>query len=115
MAFKNVFESIADKVQDLSELTVTTIEGSLTLTGSDATVGGANDIDDLLAAINAKLTTDATVMASTRVRLDGDTIAYYDAGITDAKREAHADLVRDAAETRQATIDMFGKIADILK
>jgi len=109
MAFKDVFEKIGEEIQDLTELTVTTIEGDLTLQGQ----AQIDSLDDLLKSINAQATTNAKVVASTRTRLDGDTIAYYDNNIDDAKRQAHADLVGQAAATREATIDMFKEIAGI--
>lgn len=109
MAFKEVFEQIGDKIQDLTSLEVMTIEGDVSIDASDA----VSSLEEVLAKVSAKVVTNAKVLAMTRLALDGDVIAYVDKGITAEQRQAHADLVDAAAETRTATVMMFKQIAGL--
>lgn len=107
--FKDAFTKIGQAVDDMSSLDVITFKGSVEIKSS--TDLKDFDFDDVLTAAKASQTVDIKLLASTRVKMDGDVTVFYDNAITDSERSSHEQLVTEAAQNRKETVSM---IKDIL-
>lgn len=104
--FKQAFKKMAEGISDLSSLEVVTFEGSVQLEGSDS----IESFDDVMKKAKLNSEIKVKVLASTRLNIDGDIVAFYDQDINDEQKEAHAELVDIGVENRAATIEMVKSI-----
>lgn len=105
--FATAFENIGNAVKDISSLDVITFKGTVNVTSTTE----LDDFDKILAAAKSNQNVDLKLLASTRVKLDGDVTVFYDQNISDAEVASHEKLVSEAAENRKETVLM---IKDIL-
>jgi len=102
-SFKEAFDKIAEGVSDLTSLEVTTYKGKVELTAID--VKSDPSFDKILASAGAK--SDFSLIATTKSKLDGDTIVFYDKDATAAEISAHNQLVDSAATKRTALVQLI--------
>ena len=101
--FADAFKKMAAGIDDLSSLEVVTFQGSVNLAAGDS----IESFEDVLSKAKANADVTVKVLASTKTRLDGDAMTFYDTGITEEQKLAHAELVDAANENRQATINFI--------
>jgi len=105
--FEQAFKKIGEAVSDLSSLEVITYTGSVTIKANTK----VDTFDKVFAAAKANQNVDLKVLASTRVNIDGDIVAFYDSEIAEEEKLAHNQLVVEATDNRRDTVDM---VRDIL-
>ena len=103
MNFKNVLNSIAQKMGDLTSLEVTTYTGQIDLTAQGVNV--PTNFDGIIAA--AKANANISIRASTLSKIDGDTQVFYASDATAEDKEEHRQIVEVARENRKATLGFF--------
>lgn len=109
--FKDAFKTIGEAVTDAASLDVVTFKGSI-----EADMSNTDMPDSFEKVLDlAKGNTDVKVklLASTKVKLDGDILAYFDTGISADEAKAHADLVSVAQKTREATVDFVHRVVGL--
>ncbi len=106
--FRKVFEDMGNAISDLSTLEVTMFEGSVDINAESK----LDNIAEVLEAAKGNADVKCKLVASTKSFIDGDIVAFYDHEIDEVQRNAHAELVDMATESRQATIDMIKDILD---
>lgn len=105
--FATAFKNIGNAVENISSLDVITFKGTVKITSTTE----LDDFDKVLTAARSNSDVDLKLLASTRVKLDGDVTVFYDQDISDAEVASHEKLVSEAAENRRETVLM---IKDIL-
>ncbi len=100
-SFTDVLKKIAEGIEDISSLEVTTFKGKIDI----ASQGMPADFDAILA--NAQATAGFQIAASTKCALDGDIRVFYDAGLEREDMDDHRALVETAEQNRQAVINLF--------
>ena len=103
MNFKNVLNSIAQKMGDLTSLEVTTYTGQIDLSAQGVDV--PTTFDGVIAA--AKANANISIRASTLSKIDGDTQVFFAADATTKDKGEHRQLVEVARENRKATLGFF--------
>jgi len=104
--FENALKKIAEAAADMSSLDVTTFKGSVVIKSTTK----LDSFDQVLTAAKANQAVNMKVLASTKVKIDGDINAFYDTDIDASEKIAHNSLVVEAAENRRETIEMIKDI-----
>jgi hypothetical protein len=100
--FKDVFDKIAEGLQDLRSLEVLTYRGTIRVEATGAMPG---TFAETLA--NARTQADLRIVASTLSSIDGDTKVFYGSDATEAEIAAHNQIVESAVAKRAAILRMF--------
>ncbi|MFN7725200.1 MAG: hypothetical protein ACK5QH_09035 [Rubrivivax sp.] len=110
-SFKDVFNGIANAIQDLSTLDVVTYKGRIDITAQGVV---PTSFDEVLKQAQAH--GQFRVLASTTAALDGDTKVFIDQDATEGEVAAHQQLVDSATAKRLAVVQLFETaIANTLK
>ena len=111
--FNDAMKGIAEAVEDLTSLDVITFQGRVELEGQ----GPAPNFEEVMTKMLGNTSVKAKILASTRMKIDGDIEAFFDQDITAEQKQAHAELVKIAGESRAATItfirDAIGDISGL--
>jgi len=101
----SVFKKLGEGIADLSELNVQTFSGSITSVIDDTSEGNVIDWEKLMA--QAKTSGAVKLVASTKIKFDGDSDAYFANDITPEMLEAHLQAIEAGQNVREGLITMF--------
>ncbi len=101
--FKSAMQGIATAVKDLTSLDVVTFQGRVDLQGQSS----VPDFDTVMSKVMGNTNVNAKVLASTQMKLDGDIVAFFDEDITAEQKQAHAELIKIASDSRAATVQFI--------
>ena len=104
--FEKALKNIAAAVADVSSLDVTTFKGTVEIKANTK----LDSFDQVLTAAKANQSVKMKVLASTKVKIDGDIEVFYDTDIDASEKAAHTQLVVEAAENRRETVEMIKDI-----
>ena len=109
----NPFNELAEGIADLSQLQVQTYTGNIVAHIKDGE-GGASIINwQELLTTSAKEDGDVSLVAATKVNLDGDTELFIAANAPTNLLEAHNDAVAAAQQLRQGLVEAFADVLGI--
>lgn len=107
--FEQVFNEIADGINDISSLEVTTLKGKIELKSILTGAKGNLEFADILKHFT-DVDANVRLVAITKSDLDGDTTAFLDEDATPTEVAAHTLLVDSANTKRTALIQVVTSI-----
>ncbi len=107
----SVFKELSSGIADLSELNVQTFTGSLESVVNESAGGSVIDWPKLMA--QAKTTGKVRLVASTRLKFDGDSDVFFEQDIEQHLADAHLTAVEAGQQVRQGLLAMFRDILNI--
>lgn len=106
-----VFKKLGEGIADLSELNVQTFTGDLTAVIDKPTSGNMIDWTKLLK--EAKTTGKVKLVASARIKFDGDSDTYFAEDISSDILDAHLVAVEAGQKVREGLLNIFKDILNI--
>lgn len=106
-----VFRKLGEGIADLSELNVQTFSGDLTAVIDKSSGGSVIDWTKLLKG--AKTSGKVKLVASARIKFDGDSDTYFAEDIPSDMLDAHLVAVEAGQKVREGLINMFKDILNI--
>ena len=107
----SVFKKLGQGIADLSELNVQTFSGDLTSVIDKSTSGSVIDWTKLLK--DAKTTGKVKLVASAKIKFDGDSDSFFAEDIPPDMLDAHLVAIEAGPKVREGLISMFKDILDI--
>jgi len=106
-----VFKKLGDGIADLSELNVQTFCGDLTSVIDKSTSGSVIDWTKLLK--DAKTTGKVKLVASAKIKFDGDSDSYFAEDIPPDMLDAHLVAIEAGQKVREGLLSMFKELLNI--
>jgi hypothetical protein len=106
-----VFKKLGEGIADLSELNVQTFSGDLTSVIDKSTGGSVIDWPKLLK--DAKTTGKVKLVASAKIKFDGDSDSYFADDIAPDMLDAHLVAIEAGQKVREGLLSMFKEILNI--
>ncbi len=106
-----VFKKLGEGIADLSELNVQTFTGDLTGVIDKPDSGSVIDWTKLLK--EAKTTGKVKLVASAKIKFDGDSDTFFAEDIPSDMLEAHLVAVEAGQKVREGLLNMFKEILNI--
>ncbi len=106
-----VFKKLGEGIADLSELNVQTFSGDLTSVIDKSAGGSVIDWTKLLK--DAKTTGKVKLIASAKIKFDGDSDTYFTEDISPDMLDAHLVAVEAGQKVREGLLSMFKDILNI--
>ena len=106
-----VFKKLGEGIADLSELNVQTFSGDLTSVIDKGAGGSVIDWTKLLK--DAKTTGKVKLIASAKIKFDGDSDTYFTEDISPDMLDAHLVAVEAGQKVREGLLSMFKDILNI--
>ena len=106
-----VFKKLGEGIADLSELNVQTFCGDLTSVIDKSTGGNVIDWPKLLK--DAKTTGSVKLVASAKIKFDGDSDSYFADDISPDMLDAHLVAIEAGQKVREGLLSMFKEILNI--
>lgn len=107
----SVFKKLGEGIADLSELNVQTFSGDITSVIDKSTGGNVIDWTKLLK--DAKTSGKVRLIASAKIKFDGDSDTYFAEDIPPEMLEAHLTAVEAGQNVREGLIAMFKDVLGI--
>lgn len=101
----NVFKKLEDGIADLTELNVQTFSGDLASVVDGSNSGSVIDWTKLLK--DAKTSGKVKLKASTKIKFDGDSDAFFADDISGDMLKAHMTAIESGQKVREGLIAMF--------
>ena len=106
-----VFKKLGEGIADLSELNVQTFCGDLTSVIDKSTSANVIDWPKLLK--DAKTTGKVKLVASAKIKFDGDSDSYFADDISPDMLDAHLVAIEAGQKVREGLLSMFKEILNI--
>jgi hypothetical protein len=106
-----VFKKLGEGIADLSELNVQTFTGDITSVINQGASGSVIDWTKLLK--NARTTGKVKLVASAKIKFDGDSDTYFAEDIPSTMLNAHLTAVEAGQNVREGLIEMFKDLLGI--
>lgn len=110
--FQDAYNKIAAALDDALNLDVVTFKGTIQTAITDVEKPPTK-IEEVLKA--AKTNGTVTLLASTKMSIDGDVLVYFDEKITADEAKAHAALVEVGQKAREATFNFILNVVGVKK
>ena len=107
-----VFKKLGEGIADLTELNVQTFSGDLTSV-IDKSTGGSSVIDWTKLLKDAKTTGKVKLVASAKIKFDGDSDTFFAEDISPDMLDAHLVAVEAGQKVREGLLAMFKDILNI--
>ncbi len=109
----SVFKKLGEGIADLAELNVQTFTGTLT---TQISQDGGNLINWVELLAEAKKTGgEVTLVASSRIKLDGDCDMYFDKNVDEKLLQTHIAAVDAGQKIRLGIMDAFKDVLGLSK
>ena len=106
-----VFKKLGEGIADLSELNVQTFSGDLTSVIDKSASGSVIDWTKLLK--DAKTTGKVKLVASAKIKFDGDSDTFFAEDISPDMLDAHLVAIEAGQKVREGLLSMFKDILNI--
>ena len=107
----NVFKKLGEGIADLAELNVQTFSGDVTSVIDQSQSGSVIDWTKLLK--DAKSSVKIKLMASSKIKFDGDSDAFFAEDISADMLKAHMTAIEGGQKVREGLITMFKGVLGI--
>ncbi len=108
----SIFKKLGEGIADLSELNVQTFSGSITGVIDSSASGNVLDWVKLVKDAS-KAAGSVKLMASARIKFDGDSDVFFAEDISDVMMTAHLTAVEAGQKVREGLISMFKDLIGI--
>lgn len=107
----SVFKKLGDGIADLSELNVQIFSGDVSSVLDDAEGSSVIDWTELLK--QAKSSGTVRLMASARIKFDGDSDTFFADNISQDMLNAHMTAVQAGQKVREGLLEMFRDVLGV--